>query len=273
MNKQVIVDALREIASLEENMFKSRAYLRAVSYIDNMTQEDFDNRKSFLDLPGIGVSINSKLLAYKSGGVLPAKLFKLREENKTYLDPHLYKIRKGFISKRIPYEEASKLLTKVLTEVKNGLDYRNSTGFMDKLHVLGSYRRHKALIADFDILMEGEDSYRKIVKWFQSNGYKIFVSGPMKATFVLPNAEKTTIDISWCHPENLPFSTLHFTGSASSNIRLRAKAKEMGYTLNQYGLYLNKADGNPSVSYVENILTERDIFEFLNEPYVEPKNR
>lgn len=272
MNKQILIDALREIATLESDRFKSRAYLNSVMVLTNMSDEEFDNRKSFLNIPGIGMSINTKIMDFKLKGELPAKLFKLREENKSYLDPALYKIRKGFVTKRITYEEATNLVIKLRATINsNGLESVN-------LGFLGSYRREKKFIADLDLLVVGEKDYIKIVELMKKQSWlSLNVAGPMKCTFVFDNPEKTTLDISWCSEACLPFSVLHFTGSAASNIRLRAKAQKMGLKLNQYGFeIIDRHDPRTDEAEEQlnaSVKSERDIFKILKEPYVEPKDR
>lgn len=273
-NKQILVDSLREISTLESNRFKSLAYLNACRILDSMTQEEFDEKKSFLNIPGIGMSINTKILDFKKDGTIPAKLAKLREENKSYLDPKLYKIRKGFVTKRIRYNEAEKIVNTIKDIVVKSL----SSYDINSLHFLGSFRRKKSLIADIDILTVGEEFYCDLVRILKSsNNLSVIVEGPMKTTFVFNNSEKTTIDVSWCDKYCLPYSILHFTGSAASNIRLRAKAQSLGFKLNQYTIELiDKSDvrADEFEEYIQSqINSEEDIFKILDEPYVEPENR
>lgn len=272
-NKTVLVDSLREISTLESNRFKSLAYLNACRVLDSMSDDEFNERKSFLNIPGIGQSINTKIIEFKKDGTIPAKLLKLREENKSYLDPKYYKVRKGFITKRIPYNKAKEIVNEVVDTITS----KAIEIFKEDIHVLGSFRRHKSLIADVDILLESENSYKSAVialKYLvQDNKMSVVVEGPMKTTFVFHNIEKTTVDVSWCNKSDLPYSLLHFTGSAASNIRLRAISQKMGYKLNQYGIYDawgNRVTGNDNISEVKD---EKDIFTFLGIDYVEPENR
>lgn len=270
MKKDLLIESLIEIGNLEPDQYRARAYKNAAQTLFGLTDEDFENRKSFLDLRGIGMSINSKILSYKESGSLPAKLYKLREEQKTYLDPSLYKIRKGFITKRIPYEEAKNLVFGVQSILPK--EYKN------KVFFLGSFRRNKSLIADLDILVVGEHNYRDLCDMLAKH-YTIVVQGPQKTTFVFDTLEKTTMDIAWCSASNLAFQMLHFTGSATNNIRMRARAKEMGFMLNQYGLFPTEECSQTNKIKFESLnksnffSTEEAIFEFLGLPYLEPQNR
>lgn len=263
MNKQLLIDAFREISVLETDRFKSKAYLNGVMVLSNMSEDEFKNTKSFLGFKGIGMSLNTKILEFRDKGILPAKLYSLREEKRTFLDPNLYKIRKGFISKKLPYNTACYMAS-------NLVSYAKSNGIEDiSIHYfLGSFRRKKPFVSDFDLLLRDQDTYSKLVELLQNNPDFIYVvSGGRKTTFKFNNIENTTIDISWCDPIEYPTAVLHFTGSASSNIRLRSIAKEKGMILNQYGLF--KIDNHERID----VFSELDIFEKLGEPYVEPENR
>lgn len=270
INMDLLISAIYEIGNLEPDQYRARAYKNAAQTLSGLSSEEFNERKSFLDLRGIGMSINSKILDYKATGKLPAKLYKLREEQKTYLDPSVYKIRKGFITKRIPLMEAKDLVFGLQSILPK--EYKNKTYF------LGSFRRNKALIADLDVLVVGEDNYRDLCDML-SKHYTIVVQGPQKTTFVFDNVEKTTVDIAWCSASNLAFQMLHFTGSATNNIRMRAKAKEMGFMLNQYGLFPTEDCSQTNKIKFESLnksnffSTEEAIFEFLCLPYLEPQNR
>jgi DNA polymerase/3'-5' exonuclease PolX len=48
---------------------------------------------------------------------------------------------------------------------------------------------------------------------------------------------------------------------------MRSRALEMGYSLNEFGLYLNEKKMNI------NVTSEKDIFDFLKMEYVLPKDR
>jgi DNA polymerase/3'-5' exonuclease PolX len=67
-------------------------------------------------------------------------------------------------------------------------------------------------------------------------------------------------------PENWITNICTWTGSKEENIRLRSKAKKMGFTFSQNG-FLNK-EGKIVV-----FQTEDELYEYLGEPYVQPENR
>ena len=251
------IKLLEELGILEGHQFKSRAYKNAARTLGNITDEDFNTCTNFMKYSGIGSSINSKILAFKETGVIE-KLLNLRESNKSYLDPTLYKIRKGFITKRIPYKEA----TEICNTIFHGVDKKYLRSFV----FCGSYRRKKEWIADIDVLCYGQDTYFELIQFCEKCGYELLVNGDRKTSFRIPNAENTQIDITICEANEYPFAVLHFTGSKEHNIKMRREALKHGLKLNQYGLF--DSNGN-----LINCSTEKDIFKALGMPYVNPENR
>jgi DNA polymerase/3'-5' exonuclease PolX len=61
------------------------------------------------------------------------------------------------------------------------------------------------------------------------------------------------------------FGTLYFTGSDTLNKRMRAKAQELGYKLNEYSL-MKGDDALPAAS-------EEDVFKHLGMEYLAPADR
>mgnify|MGYP003963172529 FL=1 len=68
---------------------------------------------------------------------------------------------------------------------------------------------------------------------------EILSKGESKSLAVskLPNQPARRIDFLYSPPEEYHFALLYFTGNATSNVLMREKALEMGYTLNEHGLY------------------------------------
>ena len=68
--KKNIVSQLTDLSGWETNPFKKRAYLKAGEIISHMDDDEFFNRGSFLDIPGIGAAINEKIMQFKRTGVI-----------------------------------------------------------------------------------------------------------------------------------------------------------------------------------------------------------
>ena len=173
-------------------------------------------------------------------------------ERGTELPENEYKVRKGYVSKRLPYNR----ITKILNEL-NIVD-------SDDLMVVGSYRRQSDSIADIDLLAFTDQAYwDEVGRLSEIPGCVLLVSGSEKTSFRYNNPENTQIDVNNGSHGNKWTQLLHHTGSKDSNIRLRGIAKKLGYTLNQYGLN----------GYNGEINSEVDIFNALGVPYVDPKFR
>jgi DNA polymerase (family 10) len=63
--------------------------------------------------------------------------------------------------------------------------------------------------------------------------------GPRRRTMLLSGGalHRFPVDLFLVRESELPFALFHYTGSRAYNIRTRAHAKRLGWTLNQYGLF------------------------------------
>ena len=64
--------------------------------------------------------------------------------------------------------------------------------------------------------------------------------GPRRRTMLLAlpvGGAALPVDLFLVRESELPFALFHYTGSRAYNIRTRAHAKRLGWTLNQYGLF------------------------------------
>lgn len=133
----------------------------------------------------------------------------------------------------------------------------------------GSYRRGNPTSSDMDVIVREpiEEVYSKL----KAKGYikGLFSKGTKKMMSVvkLDDFPYRQLDVIFTTPEMFPFALLYFTGSKMFNIRMRIKARKMGFKLNEYGLW--KGD----VSVRDDITTERDIFKTISMDYVPPEKR
>lgn len=249
-----LTELLVELGNLEDSFFKSRAYKNAALSIQkDLTNEDLMKLEDFTYLEGVGESINDKILEYRTTGSI-GKLIILRQENKGFLDPKFYKVRKSFVTKRIPSIDALCILNDLGIHM---FDYR----------IAGSLRRGKELVGDIDILIPS-DQYEDLLKVLSAK-YDVISSGDYKSSFLVDRTNNIQLDVIRVSTNELPFQLLYLTGSAQFNIRMRAHAKELGYTLNQVSIF-NSSDGSDVNA---RFTTEEDIFRFLGMDYVKPEDR
>lgn len=272
--------ALMMLSELEGNQFKSRAYHNAVSTLCTLNEYQYNLRienHNFTDLPGIGTSINAKIFEFLETGKIN-KLEELLKANEGYLDSKMFKVRKSFTTKRLPYNAVLAMVDQINYEfrksdrsvsliVKDG-DFPAT--FKAPMVLAGSMRRHAEYIADIDVIVFDVTNFDEASAILNDLPYTECVSwGDTKRSWKFNNPENTVIELNYSggNESSRPFQLLHHTGSAKNNIAMRARAKELGYTLNQYGLYDIK--GN----LVEGLETEESVYNKLGMTYLTPEQR
>ena len=163
--------------------------------------------------------------------------------------------------------------------------HRVSKEMGDKVTVViaGSYRRITSDSGDIDMLIthsENDNSvYDTFIDKLKSINYlkEDLIHGKKKyhgLSKLNDVRHFRRVDIMYTTPEEFPFALLYFTGSGSFNPIMRQIALNQGYRLNEYGLYhfddKTKKVGK-RVDY--KFSNEKDIFEFLKIPFIEPKKR
>ncbi|MEJ7695762.1 MAG: PHP domain-containing protein [Candidatus Limnocylindrales bacterium] len=97
-------------------------------------------------------------------------------------------------------------------------------------------------------------------------GYKAAIGllrGPQVDLMVMPPGDAGTYRI-------------HFTGSKEHNVRLRARAREQGWSLSEKGFLRIGEDGEPltgSEAELRTFATETEAYAFLGLPFIEPELR
>ena len=182
------------------------------------------------------------------------------------------------IQHRIPYKEVAMYDNYCKTKI-NELRKR---GLTINYKIVGSYRRKATTSGDIDMLLSfkttgrtRKPSLKKIVAHLGDCICDTLTLGSKKFHGLIrhpehPELPARRIDIMCTTPEVYPYAVLHFTGSGTFNITMRQKAIELGYTLNEYGLWhieRPKELVNPSIQ------TEKDIFKELSVSYVKPTDR
>jgi DNA polymerase (family 10) len=137
----------------------------------------------------------------------------------------------------------------------------------------GSLRRGKETIGDLDLLVTmrpGRDKQKDvdevaehILKYPGID--QTLAHGENKVSVILGNGLQ--VDVRLLEKECFGAALLYFTGSKEHNVVLRGRARDMGWTLNEYALTTLK--GGRFVAGK----TEKDIYEKLRLDYVEPELR
>jgi len=87
---------------------------------------------------------------------------------------------------------------------------------------------------------------------------------------IAPALPARRIDILIADPSYYYFALLYFTGSYQFNIYMRRIALQKKLSLTEYGF---KDKNKKIIDTTADITSEKDIFEYLEIPYVLPENR
>lgn len=182
------------------------------------------------------------------------------------------------ILKRIPRSEITDF-EKLFSSVHSSLASfkKDETTF----EIVGSYRRKAKDSGDIDVIITDKKNNKKIFKEFIDELIKkdviieVLSRGPTKSLVIGRLSTEHTprrIDFLYATPEEYPFAILYFTGSATFNTVMRQRALNLGYSMNEHGMYkmVGKTKGNLISQTFE---TERDIFDFLGLQYKKPEDR
>lgn len=190
----------------------------------------------------------------------------------------------GVYQQKIPREEIDKI---------DKLLY-NNIRLVDKelFHVIcGSYRRLKPVSNDIDVLithpkiktklqLKTSPNYLlKVVKQLKDINFLIddltdkdFEIKYMGFCMLKENSKEypvRRIDIRYIPYDSYYTALLYFTGSGEFNRKMRLLAQELGYKLNEYGLY-KLEDGKQNKL---KITSEKEIFNHLGMEYIPPEKR
>jgi DNA polymerase (family 10) len=136
--------------------------------------------------------------------------------------------------------------------------------------IAGSLRRKLETVGDLDFLA-ATSSAAPVIKWFTQQPWveKVISQGLTKASVRLKKGPQA--DLRVISEKEWGFALLYFTGSKEHNIRLRLRAKEMGYSLSEYGF---EPIGRPKKKLsLKKKPTESDIYKFMGLSYIPPELR
>ena len=136
--------------------------------------------------------------------------------------------------------------------------------------IAGSYRRKKEIVRDLDFIV----STRNAVEVFQD-----FVSHPQVESVIARGDTKASVllasgiqcDLRAVAGAEFPFALNYFTGSKEHNVRMRTRALDRGWSLNEYRF--SKAEGRELKQPLPDIHSEADIYRALGLAYIGPELR
>ena len=183
------------------------------------------------------------------------------------------------LKRKIPHDE----ITYYTNIIKNELSKINSKNSKNiQIINAGSYRSLKNYSGDIDLII----SYKNInIEKVNSIFDKIFKKinlvhdilskGLQKCIYIVKDKNNSKykyfrkMDIAFVENENVVWYLLYFGSSRDFSKKIRSIASKKGYKLSEKGLF-NRATGEKINFSPKN---EKDIFNYLNIKYLEPKNR
>lgn len=136
--------------------------------------------------------------------------------------------------------------------------------------IAGSYRRRKEIVRDLDFIISTRTP---------GEVFKDFIRHPQIESVVARGETKTSVlllsgiqcDLRAVTSAEYPFALNYFTGSKEHNVRMRTRALDRGWSLNEYRF--SKAEGRDLRQALPEIRSEPDIYRALGLAYVEPELR
>jgi len=140
----------------------------------------------------------------------------------------------------------------------------------------GSFRRRRETIGDLDLLAESDDPAATVERFTTLPAVASVVNrGPAKAAVTL-GGRGPQVDMMLMPPGEAGTYLVHFTGSKEHNVRLRARARDRGWSLSEKGFLRIGDDGEPlsgESAELRTFATETEVYEFLGLPFIEPELR
>jgi len=190
---------------------------------------------------------------------------------------------------RIPRSEMDKHCEYILNTIKK----ESNSKLVCSL--AGSYRRGLESSGDIDVIITASNvnttyiemvtMYNNCVNKMLQDKYVVVVlaKGPKKVLAIcnLNNNSKSStfssrinrrIDLLLTLQSEFYYSLLYFTGSQQFNIKMRSKALELGYSLNEHTLSFKDKEEKNKIK-PPTMRSEKDIFDFLKMEYVRPEER
>jgi DNA polymerase/3'-5' exonuclease PolX len=86
------------------------------------------------------------------------------------------------------------------------------------------------------------------------------------------NGKARRLDLLLTPEDEYSYALLYFTGSGPFNVVMRQYALEKGYSLNEHRMII-VSNVEPKPQAIPDLLTEKEIFDFLKIPYIKPADR
>lgn len=239
---QIMADGkLDEIPGVGEAMSKKISELLTtgeLGYLDSLRSEVPEGLMRILEVPDVGPK--TAMLLHKELGISSI------EELKAAALAHRLRGLKGFGEKTeerilqgiavLESKGGRALLGEALPVAEAYIAYLKASQAIDRISVAGSLRRGRDTIGDIDILV-GDDSPAAVIDAFVAYPAveDVLMKGPTKSSVRLAGGMQ--VDLRAVETRSYGAALQYFTGSKEHNVSLRRIGVEMGFKLNEYGLF------------------------------------
>ena len=308
-NNDLIVAALLQLAKLNENdKGRQLTYSKAAKIIKAYPQPIVSGAQA-MQIKGIGGSIANKIDEILATGKLAEieNIPNAEKEKQQVIELFKGIYGVGKVTANKWYNEEGMRTLEDLKKIYNKMTHGQKLGYYfysnlqlriprpeveainaylhsvyDPLNIVfmicGSFRRGLPDSGDVDILVinptkdETGVFMQQVIEPLQKSGFLIYDLAVGKKTKYMgicqfrPELPVRRFDIRLINPESWAYGVLYFTGSDDFNISLRNRAISMALKLSEYDLFDANGKQYPATC-------ERDIFNYLNVEYLEPKDR
>ena len=142
----------------------------------------------------------------------------------------------------------------------------------------GSVRRGRETVGDLDLLVACEDPASVLEQVQSAPGVERVVAGVRGGGYrtSVQLLRGPQVDVMTMAPEREGTYLVHFTGSAAHNVRLRERARDLGWSLSEHGFARLGPDGQIAAgddAELRTFASEEEVYSFLGLPFIEPALR
>ncbi len=144
-----------------------------------------------------------------------------------------------------------------------------------RIEPAGSFRRRRETIGDIDLLVETADPAGTIDAFVSLGAVdRVIGRGSVRASVQLLRGPQ--VDVMVMPPGAAGTYLIHFTGSAAHNVRIRAIARDRGWSLSEKGYLRIGDDGEPltgEAAQLRTFASEDQAYAFLDLAFIPPELR
>jgi len=173
---------------------------------------------------------------------------------------------------RVPTRMRLGQAARLVEKVREGLA---GTPGLVRLDAAGSFRRRVPTIGDIDLLAVSSEPHQLADRFVAMASVQRIVAHGLHKSAVQLN-EGRQVDLMIAPPHSYGSFLVHFTGSKAHNVRLRAIARERGWSLSEHGFVRLGTDGEPlagDAAEKRTFADEEGVYRFLGLPWIEPELR